>query len=109
MCGEEQPGMENFGIFPRWDQSCLAKVYNFMPKCSNSSPKCANSLPWRENGSVIPSWELDCQEKKIFFNLRNSREIPHALNYPTKQCLRKKCLALVHSILSEIHSNHIYF
>ena len=73
MCGEEQPGEENFKFFlaglarkkskfsllgqgwqeksqkfPRRGLSRLAKTYKFSPKCTNSSPKWANSLSWRE-------------------------------------------------------------
>ena len=34
----QDPGKELLQIFPHQGQSCLSKMYKFLPKCANSSP-----------------------------------------------------------------------
>ena len=66
MCGEEQPGMENFEFFLAGTSLVLPK-YTIL--CQNVQIPHQNvPIPCHgeKNGSVIPSWELDCQEKKYF-------------------------------------------
>ena len=103
-------GVKKFKKFPCQGQSCLAKMYKYSPKCTNSLPKCANSLPKFANSS---SWQGKChydslprvvgqetvnkfphwgvwQEKIWIFEPRNSCETPPHPNLSRQMVSRKK-------------------